>query len=123
MAAPLSSARRERGHYLPADVVQDAQARLSRLVGHVRAVGRMLAERRDCADLLMQLMAVLAGLTQVTVRLTQAHVEACLSMVRTPEDHKRAIARLEAALAVAVGQGHAPHLTHSLKAGRMRPMP
>lgn len=90
--------------YLSPDVVHEAQVRLSRLAGHVRAVGRMLAEGRDCTDVLIQLEAVRAGLMQVAVRLMQAHAETCLSMVHTPEDQQRALERLEAALAAALGE-------------------
>lgn len=96
-------AQRMRDHYLRPDVVRDVQLRLNRLAGHVRAVERMLAEGRDGADVLTQLVAVRAALTQVTVRLIESHVETCVSMIHTPEDQRQALDRLGAALAVALG--------------------
>jgi len=104
MAAPSFSAHREWGHYPPGDVAQDAQVRLSRLAGHLRGIERMLAEGRDCADLLTQLIAVRAALTQVAARLMEAHTETCLRMIHTPADQQPALDRLETALAAALGQ-------------------
>ena len=94
----------ERDHYLPPDVVQNAQLRLNRLAGHVRAVEQMLAEGRDHVELLMQLIAVRAALTQVTVHLMKAHMETCLRMIQGPEDQRQALDRLGAALAAALGE-------------------
>lgn len=95
--------QRMRDHYLRPDVVQDTQLRLNRLAGHVRAVKRMLAASRDCDELVIQLLALRAALTQVAVRLMESHVETCVSMIHTPEDQRQALDRLGAALAAALG--------------------
>ncbi len=59
--------------------VEELRARLSRLEGHVRAIGRMLEEGRDCQSLLTQVSAVKAALNQVTVKLLEGYVEGCLT--------------------------------------------
>ena len=94
----------KKSDYLQPDVVRDVQARLNRLAGHLHAIGEMLAEGRDCADVLTQLIAVRAALTQVNVRLMEAHIEACLRSIQSPDDQPHALAQLETALEAALVQ-------------------
>lgn len=91
--------------YLPPPAVHEAQVRLSRLEGHVRAVSQMLAERRDCLDVLTQLVAVRAALTGASVRLLEAHVETCLQAAWAADDLHGALVHLRAALTAALGNG------------------
>lgn len=88
--------------YLSSEVIRDAQLRLSRIAGHVGGIHRMLADERDCTEILRQLIAVRAALTQVNVHLMESHVEACLSAIESPADQQQALDRLQAALSAAL---------------------
>lgn len=52
--------------------------RLRRVEGQVRGLQRMLAEGRDCEDVLTQLMAVRSALEQVALHILDDHVCNCL---------------------------------------------
>ena len=52
--------------------------RLRRIEGQVRGLQRMIDERRECEDLMTQLMAVRSGLEQVSLLLLDEHIRHCL---------------------------------------------
>jgi DNA-binding FrmR family transcriptional regulator len=52
--------------------------RLRRIEGQVRGLERMIAEGRECGDVLTQLMAVRSGLEQVSLWVLDHHVRDCL---------------------------------------------
>src|SRR5262245_45212433 len=63
--------------------------RLARTEGHLRAVGRMVEEGRDCAEVLIQLAAVRAAVDRVARIVLEDHVESCLRQAAsngTPDD-------------------------------------
>ncbi len=78
---------------LPDDVVARVRARLRRAGGQVAAVERMLAEGRDCTDVVTQLSAALRALEQAGFQLLAGGLSSCL------EDASHADAR-EAARAL-----------------------
>ena len=90
----------ERASCLSSERVSEVQARLSRLEGHLRAIGRMLAEGRDCQSLLVQMAAVKSALNQVTVKLLEGYVEGCLVSGRMEEG--RSLDQLKGALGLAL---------------------
>lgn len=51
---------------------------LSRIEGHVRAVKRMVEQRRCCDEILMQTAAVRSALNGVMVRLVEEELFSCL---------------------------------------------
>ncbi|MGQ9553842.1 MAG: metal-sensitive transcriptional regulator [Anaerolineae bacterium] len=53
-------------------------ARLRRLEGQVRGLQRMLAEGRDCGDIIAQYLAARAALDEVGARILDAELERCL---------------------------------------------
>ena len=57
----------------------DAAVRLSRIAGQVAGLQRMVAEDRDCVDVLLQVAAVRAALAEVGKVVLANHVETCLS--------------------------------------------
>ncbi len=65
---------------LAAERIREVQVRLNRLEGHIRAIGRMLEEGRDCRSLLMQISAVRAALDGVAAQLLEGYVEGCLEV-------------------------------------------
>lgn len=63
---------------LPDEVVQDARRRLHRAAGQVEAVDRMLAEGRECKDVVMQLSAATKALEQVGFKILAAGLTYCV---------------------------------------------
>ncbi len=64
---------------LPEDVVDDVRKRLRRAAGQVQAVERMLAEGRECRDVVTQLSAATKALEQAGFRLVAASLTYCLN--------------------------------------------
>lgn len=52
--------------------------RLARLEGHVGGVRRMIADGRNCSDVLIQLAAVRAGVDKVARLVLEDHIAHCL---------------------------------------------
>jgi len=63
---------------LPADVVSDVRTRLRRAAGQVQAVERMLAEGRECRDVVTQLSAATKALEQAGFKLVAAGLAYCV---------------------------------------------
>lgn len=53
-------------------------ARLRRIEGQVRGLQKMIADSRECEDVLTQIMAIRSGLEQVSLQLLDSHVRHCL---------------------------------------------
>ncbi len=87
--------------YLEPELVENLQARLSRIEGHVRGVKRMLQEQEDCNDILIQLTAVKAALNQVTIKLLEGHMRTCVTACALSGD-MQALEHLNRALALAL---------------------
>ena len=68
----------EAGVELPDDVVKDARRRLHRAAGQVEAVDRMLAEGRECKDIVTQLSAATKALEQVGFKIIAAGLTFCI---------------------------------------------
>ena len=63
---------------LPDDVVSDLRVRLKRAGGQVAAVETMLAEGRECRDVVTQLSAAIKALEQTGFRLIASGLTYCL---------------------------------------------
>ena len=75
--------------YLSDDTVRSLVNRLSRVEGHVRAVKRMVEERRCCDDILTQTAAIRSALNQVTVKLVEDELLNCLTTCGQPDAEDR----------------------------------
>ena len=53
--------------------------RLSRMVGQLNGIGRMLDENRYCGDILIQISAVERALQNFGYQVLQSHMEACVA--------------------------------------------
>ena len=53
--------------------------RLSRAIGHLEAVRRMVEDGRDCSEVLIQLAAVRSALNNTAKIILKDHIEHCLS--------------------------------------------
>lgn len=52
--------------------------RLSRAIGHLESVKRMVVEERDCSEVLIQLSAVISALNQTGKVIMKDHMEHCI---------------------------------------------
>lgn len=78
---------------LPADVVDDVRKRLRRAAGQVQAVERMLAEGRDCREIVTQLSAATKALEQAGFKIVASGLAYC---VEHPEEAEASGYPLEA---------------------------
>lgn len=62
--------------------------RMSRAIGHMNAVKEMLENSRDCSDILIQLSAVRAEITNVSKVILKDHLEHCLSDAIRSDDEE-----------------------------------
>ena len=60
--------------------------RLSRAIGHLESVRRMVEDGRDCAEVLVQLAAVRAALNNTAKIIIKDHIEHCLSHAESGDD-------------------------------------
>ena len=63
---------------LPQDAVGDVRKRLRRVAGQVQGVERMLADGRECRDVVAQLSAATKALEQAGFKLVAAGLVYCL---------------------------------------------
>jgi DNA-binding FrmR family transcriptional regulator len=63
---------------VPDKVVAEVTARLRRVEGQVRAVQRMIAERRDCHAVVQHMAAARAALEKATVQLMATSMAECI---------------------------------------------
>lgn len=85
--------------YLDPELVENLQARLNRIEGHVRGIKRMLNDMEDCDSILIQLSAIKSALNQVTIKLLEGHMDTCVTACVQAGDDE-ALERLKSALAL-----------------------
>lgn len=70
-------------------------ARLNRVEGQVRGIGRMIEEGRYCIDVLTQINAARAALAKVESEMLKAHLDHCIegAIASGDADDQRAKAR------------------------------
>lgn len=62
--------------------------RLSRAIGHMESVKRMVEEGRDCSEVLVQLSAVKAAINNTAKVILKEHIEHCLVDAVECGDHE-----------------------------------
>lgn len=90
------------GVYLDAELCESLQRRLSRIEGHVRGVKKMLAEERDCDDVLTQVAGIRAAVSQVAILLLEGHLETCVSEALQSGDGAESVERFKNSLSRAL---------------------
>ena len=71
--------------------------RLSRAIGHLEAVKRMVAEDRDCSEVLIQLAAVNSALNSTSREILSNHLKHCIAEA-IKEGDDQALEELERAI-------------------------
>jgi DNA-binding FrmR family transcriptional regulator len=80
---------------MPDHVVSEVRTRLRRAAGQVQAVERMLAEGRECRDVVTQLSAATKALEQAGFRLIAAGLTYCVERPDEAEAEGYALADVE----------------------------
>ena len=62
--------------------------RLSRAIGHLEAVKRMVEEGRDCSEVLVQLAAVKSAINNTGKLILKDHLDHCIVEALETGDHK-----------------------------------
>ena len=70
---------------LPDDVVDDVRTRLRRVAGQVQGIERMVAEGRECRDVVTQISAATKALEQAGFELVAAGLTYCIENPVTAE--------------------------------------
>ncbi|MEO5580419.1 MAG: metal-sensitive transcriptional regulator [Gemmatimonadaceae bacterium] len=91
--------------YLTGEAERAIYNRLSRLEGQVRGVKKMLAERKSCDDMLVQVSALKQAVNGIAAELLHAHMETCVLGRVEAGDGARALASLRNALAKVMKHG------------------
>lgn len=52
--------------------------RLASIEGHIRGIRQMVADRKDCSDILLQLSAVEAAIKKASKEVLRNHIEHCV---------------------------------------------
>lgn len=71
--------------------------RISKSIGHMESIKKMLENQRDCADVLIQLAAVRAEINNTGKLLLKEHMEHCI-VEAVQENDQEAITRMNQAI-------------------------
>lgn len=66
------------GHTHDPDEVKSIVNRLSRAIGHLESVKNMVAEGRDCSEVLVQLSAVRSAINNTGILILKSHINHCI---------------------------------------------
>jgi len=64
--------------YLSEESIQELIKRLTKIEGQIRGIQKMIKEKRNCDDILIQISAVKSALNAVALKLLEDHVESCV---------------------------------------------
>jgi DNA-binding FrmR family transcriptional regulator len=73
----------------PGENGTDVVLRLKRIEGQMRGLQRMVEDRRECGDILTQLLAVRSSLDQVALQMLNEQIEHCLTPQGTVDSETR----------------------------------
>lgn len=68
--------------------------RLRKISGQLNAIDRMLAEDRDCAETLTQLVSARRGIKSLSEKLIHSHLHHCIEGARNQADAKKKMREL-----------------------------
>lgn len=77
-----------RTHNHPHQETQKIINRMSRAIGHMESIKRMVEEGRDCSEVLIQLAAVRSAINNVGKILLQDHINTCVLQAARTGDHE-----------------------------------
>ena len=85
--------KKEEHHHPEAE--RDAlRLRLRKISGQLNAIDRMLAEDRDCAETLTQLVSARRGIKSLAEKLIHSHMQHCIEGARDQADARKKMREL-----------------------------
>ncbi len=57
---------------------KETDTRLASIEGHIRGIRQMIADQKDCADILLQLSAVESAIQKLSKKVLKEHIEHCV---------------------------------------------
>ena len=88
-------------HHHSADEYKQLQRRISIIIGHVTSIKKMIEDKRDCSEILIQISAVQASINNLGKLILRNHINECLSSVTeatAPVEHQKEIDYLNDAI-------------------------
>ena len=85
---------KDKTHQHPSGEQEALRARLRKISGQLRAIDKMLAEDRDCAEILNQLVSARRGIKSLSEKLIQSHTEHCIEHARNQTEAKAKLRQL-----------------------------
>ncbi len=76
-------------HHHPEAERDGLRLRLRKISGQLNAIDRMLAEDRDCAETLTQLVSARRGIKSLAEKLIHSHMHHCIEGARDQRDAKK----------------------------------
>ena len=93
----LEHSHGEHGHHHSHAQTKAVLNRLSRAIGHLESIKRMVEDGRDCSEVLIQLSAVKSAINNTGKIILQDHIEHCI-VDEVEHGDKDAIKELERAI-------------------------
>ncbi|AZO95952.1 hypothetical protein D7D81_15900 [Halocella sp. SP3-1] len=87
MMSDLNEKKNESSHHHPN--LKQISHRFSRIIGHTKAIKKMVEEGRDCSDVLVQIAAVKSALNNVGKIILDDHIDHCV--VKAIEENNREV--------------------------------
>lgn len=87
----------EHGHHHSHTQTRAVLNRMSRLIGHLESIKRMVEEERDCSEVLVQLSAVRSAINGVSKIILKDHLEHCV-VDAVKDNDKKALEQLNKAI-------------------------
>ena len=78
----------EHGHHHSHAHTKAVLNRMSRAIGHMESIKRMIEDGRDCAEVLIQLSAVKSAINNTGKVILQDHIEHCIVDAIESGDHE-----------------------------------
>ena len=85
---------RKRSHQHPEEERRASVIRVRKIVGQLNAVERMIDGDRDCAEILVQIVAARRGLKSLAERLIHSHTRHCIEEAHTLAEGRRKLREL-----------------------------
>lgn len=93
----ITHSHREHGHHHSHAQTKAVLNRLSRAIGHLESIKRMVEDGRDCSEVLIQLSAVKSAINNTGKIILQDHIEHCI-VDAVEHGDREAIKELEKAI-------------------------
>ena len=77
------------GHHHSKEEQRAVINRLSKAIGHLESVKRMVEDERDCSEILIQLSAVRSAINNTGKVILKSHLEHCITEAVKNDDHEQ----------------------------------